>query len=150
MSHLASIQLTLDTVASRHLLQLVAGIEDTAVNRTSIDSSRMRKLLDDAVELTEVLKMKEYGEIVEKVRAGIGKAIEGLSREEWEAEDRQERKLKRIAEERQRLDEREADVRKEREKNKRECQRSVELEVEASLDEARKSFGITVFFDELA
>jgi hypothetical protein len=149
MDQLASIRHILDTIPSEHLLESVAGIQDIAVNRTPIDSSRMKKFLEDAVELTEILKMKDYGDIIRKVQLDIGKTTEGLSREEQEAKDRQEKKLKRIAEERKKLDEREVDVRKEREKNKRECQISAELEVKGFLDEARKSFGITVFFDEL-
>ncbi|OBS15962.1 hypothetical protein FPOA_13015 [Fusarium poae] len=150
MDQLANRRHILDTIPSERLLESVAGTQDIAVNRTPIDSSRMKKFLEDAAELTDILKMKDYGDIIRKVRVDINKTTEGLSREEQEAKDRQEKNLKRIAEERKILDEREADVRKERGKNKRERQISAGLEVKGLLDEAKKSFGITVFFDELA
>ncbi|KAK7570435.1 hypothetical protein V3481_019613 [Fusarium oxysporum f. sp. vasinfectum] len=150
MDQFASIQHTFDTEPSRDLLQSVIGIQDTVVNRTPIDSSRMKKFLDDAVELTDILKMKDYGDMVKKVRLDIGKAIEDLSREEQEAEDHQEKKLKRIAEERMKLDEREAEVREYGIKNKRECQKSAELEVKKLLNEAKKSLETTTFFMQLA
>ncbi|KAH6953997.1 hypothetical protein BKA56DRAFT_706874 [Ilyonectria sp. MPI-CAGE-AT-0026] len=145
-----SMRHTFDTEPSRDLLQSVASIQDTVVNRTPIDSSRMKKFLDDAVELTEILKIKDYSDIVKKVRLDIGMAIVGLSREEQEAEDQQDKKLKRIAEERMELDRREAEVREQQEKNKRECQKSTELEVKRLLDEAKKSLETTVFFIQLA
>lgn len=150
MDQFASIQHTFDTEPSRDLLQSVIGIQDTVVNRTPIDSSRMKKFLDDAVELTDILKMKDYGDMVKKVRLDIGKAIEDLSREEQEAEDHQEKKLKRIAEERMKLDEREAEVREYGIKNKRECQKSAELEVKKLLNEAKESLETTTFFMQLA
>ncbi|KAF5229170.1 hypothetical protein FANTH_14289 [Fusarium anthophilum] len=150
MSHLASIQHISDTVHSEDLWESVAGIQDTAVNRTPIDSNVLRKFLDDAVKLTEILEMKNHGNIVRAIQLDIGKTIEGLSRGEQEAEDQQEKKIKLIAEERRRLAEREADARKDQEKNKRECQKSAELEVNALLEEAKKSLETTTFFSQLA
>ncbi|KAL9563968.1 hypothetical protein ACKAV7_012003 [Fusarium commune] len=84
------------------------GIQDTVVNRTPIDSTRMKRFLDDAVKLTEMLNIKDYSDMVKKVRLDIGMVIEGLSREEQDAEDQKEKKPKRIAEERMKLDEQEA------------------------------------------
>ncbi|PNP61233.1 hypothetical protein FNYG_14037 [Fusarium nygamai] len=130
-------------VHSEDLWESVAGIQDTAVNRTPIDSNVLRKFLDDAVKLTEILEMKNHGNIVRAIQLDIGKTIEGLSRGEQEAEDQQEKKLKLIAEERRRLAEREADARKDQEKIKRECQKSAELEVNALLEEAKKSLKTT-------
>lgn len=150
MNHLANIQHISDTIHSENLWESVAGIQDTAVNRTPINSYILGKFLDDAVELTEILEMKNHGNIVRAIRLDIGKTIEGLSRGEQEAEDQQEKKLKRIAEERRRLDEREADARKDQEKNKRECQKSAELEVNGLLEEAKKSLETTTFFAQLA
>jgi hypothetical protein len=37
------------------------------VNRTPIDSSRITKFLEDAAKLTEILKIKDYGDIIRKV-----------------------------------------------------------------------------------
>jgi hypothetical protein len=59
----------------------------------------MTKFLEDAAELTEILKMKDYGDIIRKVRVDISKTTKVLSRKEQEAKDRQEKKLKRIAKE---------------------------------------------------
>jgi hypothetical protein len=128
------------------LLQSVIGIQDTVVNRTPIGSFSIKKFLDNAVELTEILKMKDYGDIVKKVRLDIGKAIEDLSREEQEAEDKQDKKLKRIAEKRMKLDEREAEVREYGAKDKTECQESAQLKVKKLLNEAKKSLETTTFF----
>jgi F0F1-type ATP synthase membrane subunit b/b' len=110
----------------------------------------MRKLLDDAVELTKILETKDHGDIIRKVRLDIRKTIESLSRGEQEAEDRQEKKLKMIAEERNKLDEREAEVRKNEEKNKTECRKSAESEVNGALKEAKKSLETTAFFAQLS
>jgi hypothetical protein len=149
MNQLAGMQYSSNTVPSKHLLESVDSIQDTAVNRTPISSSAMRKLLDDAVELTKILETKDHGDIIRKVRLDIRKTIESLSRGEQEAEDRQEKKLKMIAEERNKLDEREAEVRKNEEKNKTECRKSAESEVIEVLKGAKKSLETTTFFTQL-
>ncbi|KAH7235300.1 hypothetical protein BKA59DRAFT_458870 [Fusarium tricinctum] len=142
-------QNTFDRIPCKYLLESVAGIQDTAVNRTPVGSSAMRKFLDNAVELTEILEMKDHGDIIRNIRFDIGKTIESLSRGEQEAEDQQEKKLKMIAEERKKLDEREAEVRKNKEKNKVECRKSAESEVKGVLEEAKKLYETTAFFAQL-
>ena len=149
MDQFASIQHTFDPIPCKRLLESVAGIQHTAVNRTPMCSSATRKLLDDAIKLTEILGMKDHGDIITKVRLDIGKTIESLSRREQEAEDQQEKKLKMIAEERKKLDEREVEVRKNEEKNKMECRKSAESEVIEVLKEAKKSLETTTFFTQL-
>jgi vacuolar-type H+-ATPase subunit I/STV1 len=146
----AILQDVFDTAPSKDLLKSVAGIQATVVNRTPVDSSGMKKFLDDAVELTAILNIEGYSGIVKKMRLDIGAAIEDLSREEREAGDRQDKKLMRIAEERRELDKREAEVREEQERSERECQKSTELEVKRLLDEAKKSLETTTFFTQLA
>ncbi|KAI3571042.1 hypothetical protein IWW34DRAFT_772650 [Fusarium oxysporum f. sp. albedinis] len=148
MDQLASIQHIFGAVPGKDLFESVASIQDVATSRTPINSSRMKKLLNDAVRLTEILEVKDYSDIVKRVRLGIEMAIEGLSREEHEAEEQQSKKLKRIAEERLELDRREADVRDEQERAKRGCRKSTELEVRSLLGEAKKSLETVAFFSQ--
>ncbi|KAF9760791.1 hypothetical protein IL306_004117 [Fusarium sp. DS 682] len=140
---------TFDTIHGRELLQSVVDIQDIAAKRTRIDWSRMKKLLDDAFELTEVLNVKEYSDIVQKVRIDIGKAVEGLSCKEQEAEDQQEEKLQRIAEERRKLDRCEVEVRKYKENRTRDYRKWAESEVEGILEETRKTLKTAIFFLKL-
>lgn len=138
-----------DTMHRRELLQSVVDIQDIAVKRTRIDWSRMKKLLDDAFELTEVLNVKEYSDIVQEVRIDIGKAVEGLSCKEQEAEDQQEEKLQRIAEERRKLDKCEVEVRKYKEKRTKDYRKWAESEVEGILEETRKILKTAKYFVKL-
>lgn len=138
-----------DTMHRRELLQSVVDIQDIAVKRTHIDWSRMKKLLDDALELTEVLNVKEYSDIVQKVRMDIGKAVEGFKCKEQEAEDQQEEKLQRIAEERRKLDKCEVEVRKYKKNRMKDHQKWVELEVEKKLEETRETLKIAKYFVKL-
>ncbi|KAF6517682.1 hypothetical protein HZS61_003243 [Fusarium oxysporum f. sp. conglutinans] len=138
-----------DTVHRRELLQSVVDIQDIAAKRTRIDWSRMKKLLDDAFELTEVLNVKEYSDIVQEVRIDIGKAVEGLSCKEQEAEDQQEEKLQRIAEERRKLDKCEVEVRKYKENRTKDNRKWAESEVEGVLEETRKTLKRAIFFLKL-
>ncbi|KAH7231134.1 hypothetical protein BKA59DRAFT_359197, partial [Fusarium tricinctum] len=140
------LQHTFDTQPSRGLLQSIAEIQTTAVERRPINWPRMKKFFNDGVKLTEVLNVKEYGEIIIQIRLNIGKTIEGLSRDEEEAQSQEEKKLQWIAEERRKLDEREAEVRKGTKKSTKEFQKSAELEVRRVLEEAKKQLGITAFF----
>ncbi|KAI3571249.1 hypothetical protein IWW34DRAFT_838784 [Fusarium oxysporum f. sp. albedinis] len=146
MNELMDLQQTSDRQLSRGLLQSIAEIQDIAFKRTRIGWSRMKKFLDDAVELTEILEAKEYGEIITQVRLDIGKTIEGLSREEQEAQRQGEKKLQLIAEERRKLDEREAEIRNDEEKRIKECQRSAESEVKKVLDEGNQALERAAFF----
>ncbi|KAF4333758.1 hypothetical protein FBEOM_12424 [Fusarium beomiforme] len=146
MNELMDLQQTSDMQLSRGLLQSLAEIQDIAFNRTPLGWSRIKKFLDDAVEFTEILKVKEYGDIVAQVRLDIGKTVEGLSREEQEAQSRGERKLQRTAEERRKLDEREAEVRREKEKSTKECRKWAESEVKKALGEEDKSLERAAFF----
>ncbi|KAK2471103.1 hypothetical protein H9L39_17334 [Fusarium oxysporum f. sp. albedinis] len=146
MNELMDLQQTSDRQLSRGLLQSIAEIQDIAFKRTRTGWSRMKKFLDDAVELTEILEAKEYGEIITQVRLDIGKTIEGLSREEQEAQRQGEKKLQLIAEERRKLDEREAEIRNDEEKRIKECRRSAELEVKKVLDEGNQAVERAAFF----
>ena len=56
----------------------------------------------------------------------------------WRSEDQQERKLKQIAEEQRKLDERETNVRRDQEEDKREHRKSVDSDIMKSLDRVRK------------
>ncbi|KAF5255481.1 hypothetical protein FOXYS1_14109, partial [Fusarium oxysporum] len=103
---------TLDTQPSRGLLQSIAEVQAIAVERRPVDWPMMKKFFDDAVELTEILNVKEYGEIIVQIQLDIGKTMKSLSRDEEEAQSQEEKKLQWIAEERRKLDEREAEVRK--------------------------------------
>jgi predicted GTPase len=87
MDQLAGRQHIFDASVGRDLFESVASIQDIAVDRTPIDSSRIKKLLDDAVRLTEMLKIRDYSDIVKRVQLGIEKAIEVLSHEEQEAKE---------------------------------------------------------------
>jgi hypothetical protein len=138
-----------DTIHRRELLQSVVDIQDIAAKRTRIDWSRMKKLLDDAFELTEVLNVKEYSDIVQKVRIDIGKAVEGLSCKEQEAEDQQEEKLQRIVEERRKLDKCEVEVRKYKKNRMKDYRKWTELKVEGILEETRKTLKIAIIFTKL-
>ncbi|KAF6528292.1 hypothetical protein HZS61_008594 [Fusarium oxysporum f. sp. conglutinans] len=80
------------------------------------DAKPVDEVFDDAVELTEILNVKEYGEIIIQIQLDIGKTMKSLSRDEEEAQSQEEKKLQWIAEERRKLDEREAEVRKGKEK----------------------------------
>ncbi|KAH7460555.1 hypothetical protein FOMA001_g19549 [Fusarium oxysporum f. sp. matthiolae] len=143
------LQHTFDTRPSRGLLQSVAEVQTIAVERRPINWPRMKRFFDDAVELTEILNAKEYGEIILQIRLDIGKTIEGLSRDEEEAQIQEEKKLQWIAEERRKLDEREAEVRKVKEKSTREFRKSAESEVKRVLEEAKKTLATTAFFSSL-
>jgi hypothetical protein len=138
-----------DTIDRRELLQSVVDIQDIAANRSRIDWSRMKEFLDNALELTEVLNIKEYSDIVQKVRMDIGKAVEGLKCKEQEAEDQQEEKLQRIAEERRKLDKCEVEVRKYKKNRMKDRQKWVELEVERKLEETRETLKRARFFVKL-
>ncbi|KAI3574039.1 hypothetical protein IWW34DRAFT_885093 [Fusarium oxysporum f. sp. albedinis] len=81
-----------------------------------------------------------------KIRLDIGNVTEGLSRKEQETDDQQEMELKQIAEERRKLDERETNVQKDQEEDKREYRKSVELDVIKSLDGVRKLLEGRTFF----
>ena len=129
----------LDTMHRRELLQSGIDIQDMAVKRKRIDWSRMKKLLDDALELTEVLNVKEYSDMVQKVRIDIGKVVEGLSCKEQEAEDQQEEKLQRIAEERRKLDKWEVEVRTYKKNTVKDNEKWAESKVEGVLEETRKT-----------
>jgi hypothetical protein len=143
------LQYPFDTQPSRGLLQSIAEIQTITVERRSINWPRMKRFFDDAIELTEVLNVKEYGEIIIQIRLHIRKTIEGLSRDEEEAQSQEAKKLQWIDEERRKLDEREAEVRKGKEKSIREFRKSAESEVERVLEEAKKSLETTVFFSGL-
>ncbi|KAF5989278.1 hypothetical protein FBULB1_1090 [Fusarium bulbicola] len=143
------LEATLDTQPSRCLLQSIAEVQATAVERRPIDWPMMEKLFDDAVELTKILKVKEYGEIILQVQVDIGKIIKGLSQDEKETQSQEEKKLQWIAEERRKLDEREAEVRKDREKSTNEFQKSAEWEVKRVLKEAKKTLKTREFFQGL-
>ncbi|CZR35878.1 uncharacterized protein FPRO_03862 [Fusarium proliferatum ET1] len=138
-----------DTIHRRELLESVVAIQDIAVNRPRIDWPRMNKLLDDALDLTEVLNVKEYSDIVKKVRIDIGKAVEGLNCKKQEAEDQQEEKLQRIAEERRKLDKCEVEVRKYKENRVKDHWKWAESEVEGKLEETRKTLKTARFFIKL-
>ncbi|VTO83132.1 unnamed protein product [Fusarium graminearum] len=101
---------TFDTKHRRELLQSGVDIQNIVAKRTRIDWSRMKKLLDDAFELTEILNVKGYSDTVQKVRLDIGLAVEGLSCKEQEAKELQDEELQRIAEERRKLDKWEVEV----------------------------------------
>ncbi|KAJ0132054.1 Uncharacterized protein HZ326_24857 [Fusarium oxysporum f. sp. albedinis] len=140
---------TFDTIHEREILQSVVDIQDIPAKRTRIGWSRMKKLLGDAFELTEVLDVKEYSDIVQKVRIDIGKAVEGLSCKEQEAEDQQEEKLQRIAEERRKLDKCEVEVRKYKKNRTKDYRKSAESEVEWILEETRRTLKTAIFFIKL-
>ncbi|PCD20088.1 hypothetical protein AU210_016786 [Fusarium oxysporum f. sp. radicis-cucumerinum] len=89
MDEFSIIQDTFHTEPSRDLLQSVAEIEDTAVRRTPIDWSRMKKLLDSAVELTEVLQTEEYGDLIKKIRVDVAQAIQDFVHQEEELRNRE-------------------------------------------------------------
>ncbi|KAF5989285.1 hypothetical protein FBULB1_1097 [Fusarium bulbicola] len=107
---------------------------------------RMKKLLEDALELTEVLDVKEYSDMVQKVRMDIGKAVEGLGYKEQEAEDDEKEKLERIAEERRKLDKCEVEVREYKKNRLKDYQKWAESEVEGVLEERRKTLETARFF----
>ncbi|KAF4439459.1 hypothetical protein F53441_12566 [Fusarium austroafricanum] len=86
MNEFVRLQTSFDTQPSRDLLQSIAEIQDTAVKRTPIDWPKMKKFLDNAVELVEILSIKEYGDIIGKIRMDIGKTVEGLRLDEQKAE----------------------------------------------------------------
>ncbi|EXL64639.1 hypothetical protein FOPG_19105 [Fusarium oxysporum f. sp. conglutinans race 2 54008] len=104
------------------------------------------EVFDDAVELTEILNVKEYGEIIIQIQLDIGKTMKSLSRDEEEAQSQEEKKLQWIAEERRKLDEREAEVRKGKEKSTKEFRKSAEWEVKRVLEEAEKTLETREFF----
>ncbi|KAM0540351.1 hypothetical protein ACHAO7_011260, partial [Fusarium culmorum] len=110
MNEFPAMTKTLDTKHRRELLQSGVDIQNIVAKRTRIDWSRMKKLLDDAFELTEILNVKGYSDTVQKVRLDIGLAVEGLSCKEQEAKELQDEELQRIAEERRKLDEWEVEV----------------------------------------
>jgi hypothetical protein len=149
VKELEHLQYTLDTQPSRGLLQSMAEIQTTAIERRPISWPRMKTFFDNSVKLTEVLNVREYGEIIIQIRLSIGKTIGGLSRDEEEAQSQEEKKLQWITEERRKLDEREAEVRKGTEKSTKEFRKSAELEVRRVLKEAKKQLGITAFFSSL-
>jgi hypothetical protein len=136
----------LDTQPSRGLLQSIAEVQAIAVERRPIDWPMMKKFFDDAVELTEILNVKEYGEIIIQIQLDIGKTMKSLSRDEEEAQSQEEKKLQWIAEERRKLDEREAEVRKGKEKSTKEFRKSAEWEVKRVLEEAEKTLETREFF----
>ncbi|KAG7402753.1 hypothetical protein Forpe1208_v016981 [Fusarium oxysporum f. sp. rapae] len=137
---------TLDTQPSRCLLQSIAEVQAIAVERRPIDWPMMKKFFDDAVELTKILKVKEYGEIIIQIQLDIGKIMKSLSQDEEETRSQEEKKLHWIAEERRKLDEREAEVRKGSEKSTKEFQKSAEWEVKRVLKEAEKTLETREFF----
>ncbi|KPA37376.1 hypothetical protein FLAG1_09806 [Fusarium langsethiae] len=143
------LQHTFDTQPSRGLLQSIAEIQTITIERRPINWHRMKKFFDDAIELTEILNAKEYGEIIIQIRLSVGKTIEGLSRDEEEAQSQEEKTLQWIAKERRKLDEREAEVRKGKRKSTREFRKSAESEVEKVLEEAKKALETTAFFSGL-
>ncbi|KAF5967408.1 hypothetical protein FCOIX_11957 [Fusarium coicis] len=150
MNELPAMTEAFDTMHRRELLQAVVDIQDIAFKRTHIEWSRIKKLLDDALELTGVLDVKEYSDMVQKARIDIGKAVEGLSCKEQEAEDQQKEKLQRIAEERRKLDKYEVEVRKYKENRTKDYQKWAELEVEGILEETRKTLKRAKYFVKLA
>ncbi|KAF4951011.1 hypothetical protein FGADI_7795 [Fusarium gaditjirri] len=149
MNEFPAITEAFNTKHRRELLQSVVDIQDIAVKRTRIDWSRMKKLLDDALELTEVLNVKEYSDMVQEARIDIGKAVEGLSYKEQEAEDQQEEKLQRIAEERRKLDKCEVEVRKYKENRTKDYRKWAESEIEGILEERRKTLKTARYFIKL-
>ncbi|CVL09124.1 uncharacterized protein FMAN_14243 [Fusarium mangiferae] len=131
---------TLDMQPSRCLLQSIAEVQAIAVERRPIDWPMMKKFFDDAIELTKILNVKEYGEIILQVQLDIGKIMKSLSQDEEVTRSQEEKKLHWIAEERRKLDEREAEVRKGSEKSTNEFQKSAEWEVKRVLKEAEKHY----------
>jgi hypothetical protein len=140
---------TFDIQPSEELLEAVAGIQETAVKRRPITWSTMKKFLDDAVELVEILDSKEFVDIVRKVRQDIRKVVEDLSLEEQKTKGDEEKKLELIAAERRRLEEREAEVRREIRKSKRECHRSAECQVKKVVEDAKKTSDTATYFLQL-
>lgn len=140
MDEFSIIQDTFHTEPSRDLLQSVAEIEDTAVRRTPIDWSRMKKLLDSAVELTEVLQTEEYGDLIKKIRVDVAQAIQDFVHQEEELRNREMGELFCICLEREELDEREKVAWAEKERKTRECQQSAGLRVIKAIDEAKVIF----------
>ncbi|EWZ79040.1 hypothetical protein FOWG_16813 [Fusarium oxysporum f. sp. lycopersici MN25] len=145
MDQFACIQHSFYTKPSRELLQSVAEVQDTTVKRTPIDTSKIQKFLDDAVELTEILQLEEYGIIVRKIRLDIRKVIEQLGRQEKKVQDWQEIKLLQVFFKQYTLDSeermvRDRMVRDEGKGKMRECQKSAGLKVEKVLDEIRDTF----------
>lgn len=149
VKELEHLQHTFDMQPSRGLLQSIAEVQTIAIERRPINWPRMKKFFDDAVELTEMLNVKEYGEIITDIRLNIGKTIEGLSRNEEEAQSQAEKNMQCIIEERRKLDEREAEVQKGKEKSTKEFRRSAEREVKRVLEEAKKTLETTAFFSSL-
>uniref|UniRef100_A0A1L7UNM2 Uncharacterized protein n=1 Tax=Fusarium mangiferae TaxID=192010 RepID=A0A1L7UNM2_FUSMA len=139
MNEFPAMTQALDTMHRRELLQSGIDIQDMAVKRKRIDWSRMKKLLDDALELTEILNVKEYSDMVQKVRIDIGEVVEGLSCKEQEAEDQQEEKLQRIAEERRKLAKWEVEVRTYKKNTVKDNEKWAESKVEGVLEETRKT-----------
>ncbi|RYC78907.1 hypothetical protein BFJ63_vAg18217 [Fusarium oxysporum f. sp. narcissi] len=149
VKELEHLQHTSDMQPSRGLLQSIAEVQTIAIERRPINWPRMKKFFDDAVELTEMLNVKEYGEIITDIRLNIGKTVEGLSRNEEEAQSQAEKNMQCIIEERRKLDEREAEVQKGKEKSTKEFRRSAEREVKRVLEEAKKTLETTAFFSSL-
>ncbi|KAG7413160.1 hypothetical protein Forpi1262_v017158 [Fusarium oxysporum f. sp. raphani] len=140
MDQFASVRHKRVVGASEELLQSVARIQDTTVKRTPMDSSRIRKTLDDAARLIEVLRIEECGDIVEKIRLEVGKTIDDLGRQEEEARSDELLKLLQIDEKRRMLDEQERMVCAEKERKMKECQKSARLKVKRVLGEASITF----------
>ncbi|KAL7755758.1 hypothetical protein ACKLNR_014285 [Fusarium oxysporum f. sp. zingiberi] len=149
VKELEHLQHTFDTQPRRGLLQSIAEVQTIAVERRPINWPRMKKFFDDAVELTEILQVKKFGEIIIQIQLDIGKTMEGLSQEEEEAQSQEEKRLQWIAEERRKLDEREAEVRRDKEKSTKEFRKSAESEVKRVLEEAKKTLETTAFFSSL-
>ncbi|KAL5592211.1 hypothetical protein FOVSG1_011100 [Fusarium oxysporum f. sp. vasinfectum] len=57
-----------------------------AVEHRPVDWPMIKKFFDDAVELTEILNVKEYGDIIIQIQLDVGKTIKSLSRDEEEAQ----------------------------------------------------------------
>lgn len=149
VKELEHLQSALDMPLRRGLLQSLAEVQTIAVERRPISWPRMRSFFDDAIELTEILDVKEYGEIIIQIRLDIGNTIKCLSRDEKEADSQEEKTLQWIAEERRKLDEREAEVRKGKKKSTKEFRKSAEREVQKVLEEAKKILETTAFFSSL-
>lgn len=134
MDQFSRIRCRFDTEPSQEVLQSVAEIEETTVKRKPMDGSRMKQLLDNAIELTEVLQTKEHGAVIKRICIYVAKVIQNLQQDEQEVQEAEKRELLTIHDEQEKLNKRERSVQVEKERKMEECQQLAGLAVIKALD----------------